>query len=77
MEYSVLDAEQTCMNLSAIFSQSELKVKDIQKACGLTSRQAVYNWFERRCMPSIDNLIILSSLLDVKLDDIIATRKVG
>lgn len=47
-----------------------LTIRDIQNACGLSST-SVCNWQNGKAMPTIDNLVILAALLQVKLDDII------
>ena len=37
----------------------------------MTSAQAIYKWQRGECLPSVDNLLALSRIFDVKIDDII------
>ena len=46
-------------------------VRDVQDILGLGSVQAIYKWIAGKSLPTIDNLIILSAIWDVSLDDII------
>ncbi len=38
--------------------------------------QTVYNWLAGKNVPSIDNLVVLSQVLDVSMDSLIVTRNV-
>lgn len=40
----------------------------IQRAFGFATLQAIYKWQQGTALPSIDNLIVLAALLDVKID---------
>ena len=48
-----------------------MSVSDVQDILGLGSVQAIYKWIAGKSLPTIDNLIILSAIWDVSLDDII------
>ncbi|WP_394970080.1 helix-turn-helix domain-containing protein [Candidatus Allofournierella merdipullorum] len=48
-----------------------MSVRDIQTILGLGSTQAIYKWLAGKGLPSIDNLVVLSSVLNVSLDDLI------
>lgn len=54
--------------------QKGMTIKEIQNACGVTST-SVCNWQNGRSMPRIDNLVILASLWDVRIDDLIITDR--
>lgn len=47
-----------------------IKVKDMADTLGV-STQAVAKWQAGAALPTIDNLVILASILDVKIDDIL------
>ena len=38
--------------------------------------QTVYNWYQGKNMPTIDNLVVLAQILGVTMDDIVVTRMV-
>lgn len=63
------------------------KIKSIMKLRGISPRklqiilefpyvQTIYNWFSGKNMPSIDNLIVLSEILEVPINDLIVTYTV-
>lgn len=72
----VLDVEATGENIQMLMIKRNVSVKDIQKACGLSVPSGIYKWLHGVGMPTIDNLLILSRLLNVKVDDILVTREV-
>lgn len=51
-----------------------ISVREIQNALGLTNPQAVYKWQNGKSLPKIDNLVILASMLDATIDEIIVTE---
>lgn len=67
----IVDVQRTGANINAIRKNAGLSVKDLQQALGLNSTQAIYKWLSGKCLPTIDNLVVLSALLNVKIDDII------
>ena len=52
-----------------------LSVKDIQEACGFGTPQAVYKWQQGLALPTVDNLLVLSYLFDVTIDEILVVEK--
>ena len=46
---------------------------DIQNACGLTTKNAIYKWLNGICMPTIDNMVIIAHVCGVRIDDIVKT----
>ena len=63
------------------------KIKSLMKLRGISPRklqiifefpyvQTIYNWFSGKNMPSIDNLIVLSEILEVPINDLIVTYTV-
>ena len=38
--------------------------------------QTIYNWFSGKNMPSIDNLIVLSEILEVPINDLLVTNTI-
>ena len=49
-----------------------LTVKDLQECFGFSTPQAIYKWQSGMALPTVDNLVVLSKLLGVKVDDILA-----
>lgn len=60
------------------------KIKEVRKEKNVTvekigeylncSCQAVYKWQRGDCTPTIDNLLMLSDLLDVSLDELVKVK---
>lgn len=67
---SILQKE-TGKNIKALLSERGLKVKDIQKAMGFENPQAVYKWLSGKSLPELENLLILSKVLKVNIEEIL------
>lgn len=50
-------------------------VREIQEELGLESPQAVYKWLNGKAIPSTENLLILSRLLNVPMEDMIVLEQ--
>ena len=46
-------------------------VRDVQEVRGFENPQAVYKWLSGRSLPSLDNLLILSKLLHISMEEIL------
>lgn len=53
--------------------QNEFSVDALAEDMGV-SVQAVYKWESGRSMPTIDNLVCLAYLFDVRIDDIVVKK---
>ncbi len=67
----VIHQQETGNKLRKLIKANGYSVKDVQEACGFENPQAVYKWLRGDCLPSVDNLIILSILLHTGIDDIL------
>ena len=72
----VIDAEATSNRIRALMKEKGLTSRQIQRQLQLDSIQAVYKWTSPRykSIPSIDNLVKLSQILDCRLEDILVTK---
>ena len=43
----------------------------MQEVFGFATPQAIYKWQQGTALPSIDNLVVLAMVFQVKMDDII------
>ncbi len=73
METSMItvNMKATGRRISDLRHRNNLKIKDMMEALGLESEQAIYKWMRGDSMPTIDNLLRLSSLFDCQIDDIV------
>jgi len=46
-------------------------VRDLQNALGFATPQAIYKWQKGQSLPTLDNLVILSAILHVSIDNIL------
>ena len=69
-----IDAEATAQRIDARRIENNLSVRDLQNVFGFSSPQAVYGWIRARSVPSIDNLVVLASVLHTTIDDLIVTQ---
>jgi hypothetical protein len=67
----VIDLVKTGNNIKSLLAQNNISVTQLQDILGFTSPQAIYKWFWGQSLPSIDNLVILSSILHLSIEDIL------
>lgn len=63
----------TGANITRMREMTGLTVRDLQDIFGFATPQAIYKWQHGTALPSIDNLVVLATLFDVHIDDIIIT----
>lgn len=69
--FPLINMVETGRKIRELADEKGIKPADIQKVCGLGSLQAVYKWFSGKSVPTIDNLGIISNLLNTPIDDIV------
>ena len=68
-----IDMAKTGQNIVVLRKRAGLSVRDLQDVFGFATPQAIYKWQQGLALPTIDNLVVLASLLNVSIDDIIVT----
>ena len=63
--------EETGKRIKQLLQDHGYKVKDIQGAMGFEKPQVVYKWLSGKSLPSLDNFVILSRLLNTSIEDIL------
>ena len=71
----VIDMVRTGQNIARLRKQARLSVRDLQDVFGFATPQAIYKWQQGVALPTIDNLVVLAAVLQVRLDDILVTDK--
>ena len=69
-----IDMVKTGQNIIRLREKAGLSVKDLQSAFGFSTPQAIYKWQQGLAMPTIDNLVVLASILNVSMDEIIVRK---
>ena len=75
MNVPVIDIEATSCRIREARCRTGLSVDEVRQVFGMTNPQSIYKWEEGRCLPTVDNIVILAKLYGVKVDDLIAVRK--
>lgn len=68
----VVNMPRTGENIRRLRKQSGMSVKNLQEVFGFATPQAIYKWQQGSSLPSIDNLLVLSNLFGVPMEEIIA-----
>ena len=71
----IIDMVKTGQNIITLRKKAGLSVRDLQDAFGFATPQAIYKWQQGLALPTIDNWVVLASLLGVGMDDIIVTNQ--
>ena len=71
MAIPAIDMNKTGQNIIILRKAAGLSVRDLQDAFGFGTSQAIYKWQQGVALPSIDNLVVLAAILNVKVDDIL------
>ena len=77
MNMPVVDMMATGMKIQFLRKMAGMSVKDLQDIFGFTTPQAIYKWQHGAALPTIDNLIVLSAVFGVPMDEIIVTEDNG
>ena len=71
-----IDMIRTGQNITRLRRQAGLSVRDLQDIFGFAAPQAIYKWQQGVALPTIDNLVVLAAVLQVRMDDIVVTDTV-
>ena len=66
-----IDMVATGENIEMLRKAAGISVRDLQDIFGFGTPQAIYKWQHGAAMPTIDNLVVLAAVLQVKIDDIL------
>lgn len=68
-----IDMKLTGKKLSYLAKLRGYSVKDIPKYLGLACPQPVYRWYKGIILPSVDNLLRLSELFGIHMEELLVT----
>ena len=68
----VIDIRKTGQNITRMRKERDISVRELQIMFGFASPQAIYNWQNGNSLPSVDNFIVLATILGTTIDEIIA-----
>lgn len=73
----IINLAATGQNIIALRKAAGLTVRDLQEVFGFGTPQAIYKWQHGAAMPTIDNLVVLSAVFGVPVDDILVLEDAG
>ena len=73
----VIDLTATGINITRLRISTGLTVKDLQDIFGFSTPQAIYKWQHGTALPTVDNLVVLSAVFGVRIDDILVFQADG
>ncbi|MEY8324309.1 helix-turn-helix transcriptional regulator [Lachnospiraceae bacterium 54-11] len=73
----VIDMIGTGQNIARLRKQAGLSVRDLQDVFGFATPQAIYKWQQGAALPTLDNLVVLAAVLQVRMDDILVITDPG
>lgn len=66
-----INIRKTGARLKDLAKCNGYSVKDIQEYLGLYCPQSIYRWYKGKILPSIDNLLRLSELYDMHMEELL------
>lgn len=72
--FPTIDLVATGKNIIKLREESGLSVRDLQNIFGFGTPQAIYKWQHGTALPTIDNLIVLSAVFKVSMEEIIIVQ---
>ena len=69
-EFSI-DMEATGKNIVRLMKGAGITVRMLQRFFDFENPNAIYKWRHGNSLPTVDNLVVLAFILQVKMDDII------
>ena len=67
----IIDIKATGRNIVRLRNHAGITIKKMQDILGFGTPQAIYKWQRGDALPTIDNMVVLADMFNVKIDDII------
>ena len=69
--YLSVKQKETGENIRRLLKSNGYTVKDVQEVMGFENPQAVYKWLSGKSLPNLENILILSKLLNISIENIL------
>lgn len=69
--YLSVKQKETGENIRRLLKSNGYTVRDVQEVMGFENPQAVYKWLSGKSLPNLENLLILSKLLNISIENIL------
>ena len=67
----VINMKATGQNITRLRQQAGLSVANFQQIFGFSTPQAIYKWQRGTALPTVDNLVILASVFNTGINNIL------
>ena len=71
MSFPVIDLVRTGENIKRIAKENGYSADKIRDVLGISDRSNIYKWFRGEVLPAVDNLLALSILFGVTINEMI------
>ena len=66
-----INMEKTGINIKRSIKESGYAMHEIMEITGVTAEQTIYKWYSGKSIPSLETLIILCKLLDLRITELL------
>lgn len=66
-----INLKKTGENIRRLRVENKITISTLQETFGFGTPQAIYKWQRGETLPTIDNMVILSELFQVRIDEIL------
>lgn len=70
-----VDLIATGKNIEKLRKDAGYSVKELQEIFGFGTPQAIYKWQHGTALPTVDNLVLLSAVFNVSIDEILVVEQ--
>ena len=74
--YLIIDKTETGKHIKELISKSDFSIRDLQQYLGFTTVHPIYYYMSGRNLPSLDNLVLISHLLKITINDILICKEI-
>lgn len=72
-----INVPSTANNLKTLMDSNNITVRQLQQELGFNNPNSIYKWLRGEQLPSIDNLFVISNVLNCTIEDIIIVDRWG
>lgn len=73
-QYTSVDMIMTGQLIKRLVSEAGYSVSEVQNRLGLSCPQPIYRWYKGQNLPSVDNLLMLSGMLGLHMEDFLIQK---
>ena len=70
----VINMKETGFRIRQCMDEKQITVHQLQRMFEFQTPQAIYKWLRGTSLPTIDNIVILASILDIAVDELLVTE---